>query len=353
MAPDVGGLLSLALLLALVLVPLAWVARHYAVRQDLRTVRRVFRLDALALAVGGLLLAASAALLVLAWVPDSPVTMTICAGLLALGTAAVTVAVGNRDWYRWSRQLPVVAPDEVEPGPVQLEGRAIPLDDRVPSSVTQTDTLAYRAVTHEEYAVLGRGYAHSTWSSVSVADDAVPFGIVSAAALGGEAAEGGRELPGTLRAELGDSDVELPADAKSVAVDGPNAEFPLLSPTSRLARAGPAGSTLDGLERTVPAEPGATAPVSDELARGTRSRPREYSERRLDPGDPVYVLGTARETADGEIEIVDEPDGPPLLVVRVTAEAAKAHARRFCRTYGLLGLGLLAVGAGILVSVGL
>jgi len=352
MAPDVGGLLSLAILLALVLLPLAWVARHYAVMEKLRAVRRVLRLDPVAIGVGALLLVGSGVLFVLAFAPGSPIAMSIAAGLLVLGTAAVTLAVGNRDWYLASRRLPVLTPEEVEPGPVQIEGRAVPLDDRVSSSVTQTETLAYRAVTREEHAVLGRGYAASTWSPVSVAQGATRFGVVSAAALGGQAAEDGRELPGTLRAELDAPEVSLPDDAASVPVDGPGAEFPLLSPASRLARAGPAGSTLEGLERTVPTEPGATAPVSDDLDRGTRSRPREYSERRLDPGDPVYVLGTARKTAEG-IEIVDDTDGPPLIVVRVPAAEATAHARRFCRSYGLLGLGMLAAGAGLLVSVGL
>ena len=272
--------------------------------------------------------------------------------------SGVTVAVANLDWYLASRRLPVDSPETVEPGPVQLDGRAVPLGEFVPSSVTQTDALAYRASTREEYAVLGRGYASSTWSAVSVADGATRFGVVDPTALervadGADAAAEGRELPATLRAELDDPDVELPADARSIAVDATAAEFPLLFPTSRLLGTTPAGSTLDGLERTIPAEPGTTVPVADELARGTRSRPREYSERRLDAGDPVYVLGTARETADGELEIGADPDGPPFVVTRLTAAEATAHVRRFCRTYGVLGLLALAAGAGLIASVGL
>lgn len=346
----VGDALSVALLLVLVGGPLLWAIRHYALLEDLRTARRVFRVDGVALAVGGLLAAASVALLVLAWTPDSPVTMTICAFLLALGASGIVIAVSNRDWYLASRRLPVSMPDAVEPGPVQLEGRAVPLEDLVSASVTDTDSLAYRAVTREEHAVLGRGYAASTWAAISVVDDAVPFGVVSEAALGDAAADG-RELPATLRAELDGPDVDLPGDAETVAVDASTAEFPLLSPTSRLAKAGPAGATLDGLERTIPAEPGTSVPVADDLERGAQPRPREYSERRIDPGDPVYVLGTAREAAGGGMELVDDPEGPPLIVVRVSAEAARAHAARFCRTYALLGLATFATGAGILLSI--
>ena len=358
MALDVGGIVSLLLLALLVLGPAAWVIHHYAVLQDLRTAATVFRLDATALAVGGLLLAGSGVLVVVAYEPAAPVITILGATLLVLGTAGVTVAVANLDWYLASRRLPVDSPETVEPGPVQLDGRAVPLGEFVPSSVTQTDALAYRASTREEYAVLGRGYASSTWSAVSVADGATRFGVVDPTALervadGADAAAEERELPATLRAELDDPDVELPADARSIAVDATAAEFPLLFPTSRLLGTTPAGSTLDGLERTIPAEPGTTVPVADELARGTRSRPREYSERRLDAGDPVYVLGTARETADGELEIGADPDGPPFVVTRLTAAEATAHVRRFCRTYGVLGLLALAAGAGLIASVGL
>lgn len=357
MVLDVGDVLSIVLLLVLVGGPLAWAVRHYGVVEDLRTARRVFRIDGVALAVGAALLAASVALLALAWTPEAPVVMLLSVTLLGLGTLGIVVAVANRDWYLASRRLPVSTPDDVEPGPVQLEGRAVPLEELVSASVTDTGSLAYRAVTREERAVLGRGYAGSTWSAVSVADDAAPFGVVSAAALGDAAAEG-RELPATLRAELDGPDVELPEDAETVAVDGPAAAFPLLSPTSRLVKGSPASDTLDGLERTIPAEPGTTVPVADDLDRGTRPRPREYSERRLDPGDPVYVLGTAREVeggdgtvADGNLEIVDDPDGPPLIVARISAAEATAHATRFTRTYGLLGLASFATGATILLSL--
>ncbi|AGN01606.1 hypothetical protein L593_08305 [Salinarchaeum sp. Harcht-Bsk1] len=357
MALDVGGIVSLLLLALLVLGPAAWVIHHYAVLQDFRTARTVFRLDATSLAVGGVLLAGSVALVVIAFEPAAPLAMIFGGTLLVFGIAGVTIAVANLDWYLASRRLPVDSPASVEPGPVQLEGRAVPLGEFVPSAVTQTDSLAYRGSTREEYAVLGRGYASSTWSAVSVAEGATRFGVVDPAAIEGvgddEAATNGRELPAKFRAELDDPDVELPADVRPIAVDADAAEFPLLFPTSRLVELSPAGATLDGLERTIPAEPGTTVPVADELARGTRSRPREYSERRLDAGDPVYVLGTARETADGEIEIGPDPDGPPFVVTRLTAEAATAHARRFCRTYGLLGLASLAAGAGLIASVGL
>lgn len=352
MAPDVGSIVSIAILLVLVLGPLAWALQHYALLEDLRTARRILRIDAAAAAVGAVLIAGSAALVAIAWVPSAPVTTIVLAGVLVLGAVGIAAAVGNLDWYLASRSLPVSSPDDVEPGPIQLEGRAVPLDQLTSSSVTSTSVLAYRAVTLEEYAVLGRGYAASRLSPVSVADDAVTFGVVDAEVLG-DAAPAGRELPAALRSELDDPDVELPPDVRPIAVDGAAAEYPLLSPTSWLVTASPAGSTLGGLERTIPAEPGTTAPIGDDLDPGTRPRPRQYSERRIDPGDPVYVLGTARETPEGGIEIVADPDGPPLIVARVTADVAKAHARRFTLLWGLFGAGAMAGAAAALASMGL
>lgn len=359
MVLDVGEAVGIAILVALVAGPAVWAFRHYAVAEDLRTVVRVFRLDGPALAVGGFALLGSVALVAVAFEPGAPLAMLLAGSLLALGVAGVTIAAANVDWYLATRRLPVVDPGDVEPGPVQLSGNAVANEEFVQSSVTDTDALAYRAVTRQEHAILGRGYASSTWVVKSVAHDAVPSRVVDGAALGDDvpggdgAADGGRELPASLRSELDQSDPSLPPDAASIAVRTDDAAFPLLSPTSRLVRGSPAGATLDGLERTVPAEPGTTVPVADDLDRGTRPRPRQYSERRIDAGDPVYVLGTAHETADGEIEIVDDPDGPPLIVVRTPAAEAIAHAKRFGRNYAILGIASLAAGAWLLASVGL
>lgn len=356
MAVDVGAVVSLVILGILILGPLAWAARHYAVAQDLRTAATVLRIDTRALSIGVLLLAGAAAAHVLLWQPAAPITTMFAGTLLVFGTAGLTVAAANIDWYRWAQRLPDTEPSAATPGPILLSGRVVPTGDLVPASVTKTDAVAYRASTREEHAVLGRGYAGSTWSAVSVAQDAVPFGLVDEPEILEQEDETdagpGRTLPAHLRAELDDAAEELGDVTASVRVDGPAASYPLLFPTSRLVHASPAAVALEGLERIVPAEPGTTVPVRDELARGTRPRPREYSERRIDPGDPVTVLGTAREDADG-LTIVDDPDGPPLLVLRTDAETARKHVRRFCRTYGLLGLLCYAGGLALLASVGL
>lgn len=354
MAIEVGELLTLVVFLALVLGPLAWVLYHYRVPTKLRIAWRILRIDGRAITAAALLAAGAVVLLVVAWTPEAAVVTTIAAGLLATGVASIAVAVANLDWYRASTRLPVSEPDDVAPGPVQLEGRVGTLDDLVESSVTQTETAAYRAVTRQEHAVAGRGYAASTWVPISVAHGATHFAVVDEDAVHdpGDRHDEGRQVPAGLRTELDGPAVEVADDDPGVVVDGEAASYPLLSPTSRLLSASPAGTTLDGLERTVPAEPGTTVPVDDELERGARPRPREYSERRIDVGDPVYVLGTARETADG-LEIGPDPDGPPFLVVRTSAVEAMAHARRFCRTFGLLGGACYLAGAGLLVAIGL
>lgn len=317
MAPDPTSVASLALLVGILLGSAAWVVRRYALVRMARSGARVLRLDGPALAVGAGVLAGGAGLLAVAADPGAPIRTGIV-GLLAVAAAAgLAVAVANLDWYRASRSLPVVEPHAVAPGPVQVGGEAVALGDLVESSVTRTGSVAYRAVTREERAIAGRGYATTAWSPTSVAFDAVPFG-----------------LAGT-----------------DVVVDGPAAEYPLLSPTSRFVDLSPARGTLRGLERTIPAEPGTTVPVGEDLGRGERPRPRRYSERRIDPGDEVYVLGTARETAEG-LRIVADPDGPPLLVVRCPAEEAMAHARKLVVGYGGLGIASL-VGAAVLAATAL
>jgi|GEM_PF-3054579 len=368
MAVDVAGLVSIAILAVLVLGPLAWAARHYAVLADLRTARQVFRLELPAIAVGLIALGGAGAAVVVFWTPAAPFTMVFAATLLGLAALALPIAAANLDWYRASQRLPVTDPADVTPGPVQTAGRAVPTGDLVPASVTKTESVAYRASTREERALLGRGYAGSTWAAVSVAHDAAPFGLIGepTPASGGETAADedpdasapdrgaeGRALPAHLRTELEGPDDSLADMTADVHVDGTAAEYPLLAPTSSLINASPAAGELDGLERIVPAEPGITVPVKDDLARGARPRPREYAERRIDPGDPVYVIGTARETASGDLEIVDDPDGPPLIVLRTDADLARKHARRFAVAYGLFGLFAYVGGLVLLASVGL
>lgn len=323
MAPSPSGVASLAILALVVLGVAVWIVHRYALVETVRSGVRVVGLDWPAVVVGTVVLGAAGGLVAVAADPGAPIRTGV-AGLLALGAAGgVAVAVANLDWYRASRTLAVVEPGDVEPGPVQVAGRVdTPAARTVESSVTASASVAYRAVTLEERAIAGRGYATTAWAPTSVAFDAVPFG-------------------------LADSDL---------VVDGSDAEFPLLSPTSRFVDLSPASATLDGLERTVPAEPGTRVPVGDDLDRGERSRPRRYSERRIDPGDEVYVLGTAVATGDaadpdseGGVRIAADPDGPPLVVVGCPAEEAIAHVRGLVAGYGGLGLASL-VGSVVLAA---
>lgn len=316
MALSPTAVASYVVVLAIVLGCAAWVVRRYAVVAMVRGGLRVARVDAPSLAVGGLALAAGGVLVAAAADPEAPVRSAVLGLLVLTGAAGSTVAAANLDWYRAARSLPVVDAAAVSPGPVQVGGCVRVHEDPVASSVTRTDAVAYRAVTREERAVAGRGHAGATWVPTSVAFDAVPFGLVGA----------------------------------DVVVAGDAAAYPLLSPTSRLVDLSPASATLEGLERTVPAEPGTTVPVGDDLDRGERPRPRRYSERRIDPGDEVYVLGTARETGDGLV-VGDAPDGPPFLVVRCPAEEAIAHARQFVVGYGSIGLASLVAAAALAATM--
>lgn len=324
-----ANLVAMALTVAIVLGLAAWVARRYALATVLRRSATVLRIDRSATLAAAVLLLAAAVLVAAAWTARSPVAAAVVCLASLVGVAGATVALANLDWYRASRALPVSTPGEVEAGPVQVEGTVASVGDLVPSSVTQTDALAYRAVTLAERAVLGRGYAHTVWSPVSTASDAVSFGLAGASEV---------DAPTRHEAEALDADV---------LVDGEDAEFPLLVPETRWIKFSAAHRALDGLERSVPAEPGTTVPLGDDLERGERPRPRRYTERRIDPGNDVYVLGTAASTPDG-IRVVDDPDGPPLIVARCSADVAHAHVRRLVVLGGLLallGFGIALYGA--------
>lgn len=332
MVPALADLVFIGLFVVIVLGVAAWVVRHYALVAVARRVVQVLRLDRLALAVGVVILAAGIAVVATFGSLGAPVVSSFVALLFVVAGAGIPIAVANLDWYRASRSLPVSTPDEIEAGPVQLEatvaasddvgadeaGAAADADDTaatgdqgVESSVTQTEAVAYQAATLEQRSVLGRGYEGSVWSPTSTASDAAAFGL----------------------------------EGTDAVVDGPNASFPMLMPHSRVLRYTPAWQSVDGMERTIAAEPGTTVPINDDLGRGERPRPRRYAERRIDHGNDVYVLGTAVSTPDGH-RIVDDPDGPPLIVARCTAEAASAHVHRLVVSYGLLGLASLAAALG-------
>lgn len=333
---SIGNLVVSAIALLLVAAVAAWTVRHYAVPTVLRREARTFRLDRRALAVGAALLVAVGAAVLSVVDLSAPVVAGTVALLALAGVAGVTIAVANLDWYRAVRALPVSSPADAEPGPVQLEGVVADASATVESAVTETEAVAYRATTLEEHAVLGRGNDGSTWSPVSTAFAATAFEVAAS---------------DDDRAVDADGDSSSHADAvgddATVAVDGPAAEYPLLTPDARLLTYTPAAEPLDGLTRSVTAEPGTTVPVGGDLERGDRPRPRRYAERRIDPGNEAYVLGTAERDGD-DLRVVDDPDGPPLLVARLSADEARRHARHLVVGYG--GVGLASLGAAALLA---
>lgn len=327
---SLANLVAIALFVAIVLGLGAWVARRYALGAVLRRSAIVLRLDRSALLHAAIMLLGAAGVVIAFGAVGSPYTTAFVALSLLVGIAGATVALANVDWFRASRSLPVSTPGEAREGPVQIEGTVVDVGESTTSSVTQTDAVGYRAVTLSERAVLGRGYDGSVWSPVSTAADAVSFGLDEPDLAHEVAAVGSTTAT---------SDVDPAVD-----VDGAAAEYPLLVPETRWIKFSAARRALDGLERSVPSEPGTTVPIGDDLGRGERPRPRRYTERRIDPGNEVYVLGTAEQTDDG-VRIVDDPDGPPLIVARCSAAVAHAQARRLVVLGGLLGL--LGIGGGL------
>lgn len=322
MAVSIGGLVFGLLVAVLLAVAAAWVVRHYALPTVARRTLGALRVDGPALAVGALLLAGAALVVARAADPAAPIVSGAVAVLLAAGVAGLTVAVANLDLYRALGSMEATSPDAVEPGPAVVRGTVAETDVLVPSPVTDTDCVAYDAVARQEHAVLGRGYESSVQVPASTARATTDFALVP---------EDGRS--GDTETDAADPPA---ADAHSLVVDGAAASFPLLAPT-RVLQYTPGGRAVAGRTRSVDVEPGMTAPIGDALERGTRSRPRTYAERRVDPGDPVTVLGTARRTADGDLRLEASDDGPPLVVAACSPDVLRSHARSLVVRWGSFG----------------
>ncbi|MFC6976241.1 GIDE domain-containing protein [Halomicroarcula sp. GCM10025709] len=251
--------------------------------------------------------------------------------LILLGIAAVGgyfFFVGGRELYTVFHILrndpvPIRTLDGYT-GPVEIEGTAVTDDEygTVRSPLTGTDCLAY---TYEVQELRSSG-KNSNWETLDEGMGGVNFLV--------------DDTTDRVRVDPEGADIRL--DSHSVTVP-PGTELP-----ESLARYVAASDAVDEQDRTLDL-------VVTELAVGNKQR---FIERRLDPGEHVYVYGLARrgpaaEWGSNRVDaVVGTGAGTPVFVISDTDE--RGTAWRIARK-GLLraGLGFAVVAFAALFAVGL
>ncbi|AFZ72331.1 GIDE domain-containing protein [Natronobacterium gregoryi] len=205
--------------------------------------------------------------------------------------------------------------------PVELEGTATAAEETISSPLTGTDCLVYEYEV-EEHQSSGNG---SSWNTVAEGAAAVPFRLEDDTA--------------GVRVEPEEADCAL-STAVTVGVDGGEQE-----PT-QVEEFLETESELESENRSI--DLGVV-----EVSTGNN---RRYYERRLDPGEDVYVFGQshydidARETMRDVGAVIEDGPETPAFVVADSCQyvAAKRLARPGLRW---TGGGVLAAAIGLLLLV--
>jgi hypothetical protein len=242
------------------------------------------------------------------------------------GFGAVFVVVGlytmNRGRTRRARSERIADTETTEirdlrPGTVEVEGTAHPAGDATvrESPITRTDALASQ-VEVEEWESGGQGSGN--WETIHEEESAVPM---------------------TVDDGTGEVRVELPPDG---GLDLEQARTEVGSGDE------PPEPVRRYVEREADVEEAARHDVGP-LSLGER---RRYSEGVIEPGEEVYVLGSAREEQAGWGEreyVIDEPTGAGDFVL---SDRSEADLIREGKRSGLvlLGFGGLLTVVGTLVA---
>lgn len=208
------------------------------------------------------------------------------AGLVVLTIAAVALlGFGARELslaYRILSQDPDDVLDTPAGGPVELVGTVGVEGDPLQSPFTGTECVAYEYEVQEERTrttTTGKTTTTQTyWETIASGTDAVPFRL--------------QDETGIVLVDPTDADLHLSREGV-IRVEGGTA------PPDRIARYIREDDRVDDQNRTLDLR-------LFELKTG---RDRKFSERRLDVGGPVHVLGVARydpstATASGHVNAV-------------------------------------------------
>ncbi|WP_324757633.1 GIDE domain-containing protein [Haloarcula sp. GH36] len=249
--------------------------------------------------------------------------------LVLLGITAVAgyfLLTGGRELstvYHILRNDPVpIRSVDGHTGPVEIEGTAVVDEESgtVTSPLTGSDCLAY---TYEVQELRSSG-KHSNWETLDEGMGGVDFLVDD----------------GTDRVRVDPEGADIRFESHSVTVP-PGTELP-----ETLAQYVGASDAVDEQDRTLNL-------VVTELSVGNKQR---FIERRLDPGEHVYVYGLARRGPAAEWgstlvdAVIGAGDGTPVFVISDTDE--RGTAWRIARD-GLLKAGLGVVGLGIVVGFGI
>jgi hypothetical protein len=211
-------------------------------------------------------------------------------------------------------------------GPVEVEGRARPADDHEPvrSLFTDTECLLYEYET-QEYRSSGK---HSRWKTIDEGMRGVPFLV--------------EDDTGAVRVEPAGADLRF-AD-HTIRVDAGD------RPPDRVARYVAATDDVDPQDGSVDLG----------VAELDYGNDQKFIERRLDPGEDVYVYGAARRGSDTEWgsrlvdAVIEDGEAVPAFVVSDTSErdtAWRIGKRAVAMT--LFGLAFVVAGGAVVVVSGL
>lgn len=252
--------------------------------------------------------------------------VVVCLAVLALGLLELRLA------WRILRQDPDSVLDAPDGGPIELVGVAEPDDRTLRSPFTGTECLAYAfEVEQEQHTNNGR-----TWKRIASGEQTVPFRL--------------RDDTGSVLVEPPGADLRLGRERRITVAGGER-------PPERIARFVEGDDRVSDQNRSIDLGP-------FELKTG---KDRRFVEKRLDVGEQVHVLGTARfDTAaarkSGQVNAVVgiDPDvldsgqlrwyltrlvGPPFLV-------SDTHERGTAKRIAAVGAVASLIGVfGLLVLV--
>ncbi|SDQ27511.1 GIDE domain-containing protein [Natronobacterium texcoconense] len=204
-------------------------------------------------------------------------------------------------------------------GPVELEGTATAVDGTISSPLTETECLVYEYEV-EEYQSSGN---NSSWTTVDEGTDVVPFRLEDDTA--------------SVRVEPEGADLALSTEI-TIGVDGGEPE------PKQVREFLETQSDLESENSSI--DLGVV-----EISTGNN---RRYHERRLDPGEEVYVFGQshydidARETMRDVGAVIE--DGPETPAFVVADSCQYVAARRLAKPGAIwIGGGLLAAIIGLLL----
>jgi hypothetical protein len=244
-------------------------------------------------------------------------------GLLTLGIGLYLVRTGQRQ----RRKKAKIASTETTqirnlgPGTVEVKGAAHPTDDGsvLRSPIARADALA-TYVSVERYSSGGGGETGGGGSWKTIYEDT-------------------QSVPMLVDDGTGEIRVELPEDGA-------------LNVERDRTRVGGGDEPPERIRRFVEREEAVDEATRHDLGLLSTGERRRYSEGMIEPGEDVYVLGRATETAgwDGQGYVIDEPTASGEFVLSDKSEEQLVREAKWSGAL-LLAIGVIAAGVGGVITL--